>query len=376
MRGTARTSPVSTKPARSATRWEGRLSRVGAGSRSRTAPARSAPSRAAARRRRWPRRARAPRRRSSSRSRRSRARGRPPSARPSRSGGRSRRRRRRARRPRRRAASAAATARNCSASSRVYGDGTRVQRGISGSRQAATMSGMSRGAIGRTPILPSDSVGATMAGMRPSVAQSCQHAPPWNDRSPARSSGWPPRSWPGRRSATAWPSPPCGARAATRRWRPGARPATPLVSLIVAAYDEERVIAAKVANALALDWPRDRLEIVVAVDGGADPGADATAERARAAGADLVLELPARRQGARAGRRRGGGARDAARVLGRQRRLGAGRPARAGHPVRRPRRRLRRAARSGSSTRRAPTRRGCTGATRCGCGAASRRSSR
>jgi cellulose synthase/poly-beta-1,6-N-acetylglucosamine synthase-like glycosyltransferase len=63
---------------------------------------------------------------------------------------------------------------------------------------------------------------------------------------------------------------------------------TPAVSLIVAAYNEEAVIADKVANALALDWPRDRLEIVVAVDG----GADATAERARAAGADRVLELP------------------------------------------------------------------------------------
>ncbi|HKH18930.1 MAG TPA: glycosyltransferase [Solirubrobacteraceae bacterium] len=67
---------------------------------------------------------------------------------------------------------------------------------------------------------------------------------------------------------------------------------TPPVSLIVAAYGEERVIAAKVANALALDWPRDRLELVVAVDGGADSGADSTAERARAAGADVVLELP------------------------------------------------------------------------------------
>jgi glycosyltransferase involved in cell wall biosynthesis len=67
---------------------------------------------------------------------------------------------------------------------------------------------------------------------------------------------------------------------------------TPRVSLIVAAYNEEAVIAAKVANALALDWPRDRLEVVVAVDGGAEPGADATAARAREAGADLVLELP------------------------------------------------------------------------------------
>jgi cellulose synthase/poly-beta-1,6-N-acetylglucosamine synthase-like glycosyltransferase len=62
----------------------------------------------------------------------------------------------------------------------------------------------------------------------------------------------------------------------------------PSVSLIVPAYDEEQVIAAKVANALALDYPRERLQIVVASDG----SADATAERARDAGADLVLELP------------------------------------------------------------------------------------
>jgi cellulose synthase/poly-beta-1,6-N-acetylglucosamine synthase-like glycosyltransferase len=62
----------------------------------------------------------------------------------------------------------------------------------------------------------------------------------------------------------------------------------PMVSLIIAAYREEAVIAAKVANALALDWPRDRLEIVVAVDG----DVDATAARAREAGADVVLELP------------------------------------------------------------------------------------
>jgi hypothetical protein len=66
----------------------------------------------------------------------------------------------------------------------------------------------------------------------------------------------------------------------------------PRVSLIVAAYREQEIIAGKVANALALDWPRASLELIVAVDGGADPGADATAERARAAGADLVLELP------------------------------------------------------------------------------------
>ena len=86
--------------------------------------------------------------------------------------------------------------------------------------------------------------------------------------------------------------------AALRRLRDDPRPVAagphpePHVSLIVAAHREEDVIAAKVANALALDWPRDRLEVIVAVDGGAGPGADATAERARAAGADRVLELP------------------------------------------------------------------------------------
>ncbi len=62
----------------------------------------------------------------------------------------------------------------------------------------------------------------------------------------------------------------------------------PRVSLIVAAYDEEEVIEAKVANALALDYPRELLELIVASDG----SYDATAERATAAGADLVLELP------------------------------------------------------------------------------------
>jgi cellulose synthase/poly-beta-1,6-N-acetylglucosamine synthase-like glycosyltransferase len=60
------------------------------------------------------------------------------------------------------------------------------------------------------------------------------------------------------------------------------------VSLLVPAYDEEGVIAGKVADALALDYPRERLQLIVASDG----STDATAERARAAGADLVLELP------------------------------------------------------------------------------------
>jgi len=65
-------------------------------------------------------------------------------------------------------------------------------------------------------------------------------------------------------------------------------PPDPSVSLIVAAHDEERVIGAKVENALALRYPRELLEVMVACDG----CGDATARHAREAGADLVLELP------------------------------------------------------------------------------------
>jgi cellulose synthase/poly-beta-1,6-N-acetylglucosamine synthase-like glycosyltransferase len=61
----------------------------------------------------------------------------------------------------------------------------------------------------------------------------------------------------------------------------------PSVALIVAAHNEAGVIAAKVANALALDWPRERLEVVVCADGCDDD----TVSRAREAGADRVLEL-------------------------------------------------------------------------------------
>jgi glycosyltransferase involved in cell wall biosynthesis len=73
-----------------------------------------------------------------------------------------------------------------------------------------------------------------------------------------------------------------------------ARPASgplaelPSVSVIVAAYAEQDVIAARVANLRELEYPADRVEVVVACDG----SPDATAERAREAGADLVLELP------------------------------------------------------------------------------------
>jgi cellulose synthase/poly-beta-1,6-N-acetylglucosamine synthase-like glycosyltransferase len=62
----------------------------------------------------------------------------------------------------------------------------------------------------------------------------------------------------------------------------------PTVSVIVPAYAEQDVIARRVSNLRALDYPREKLQLIVACDGSPDD----TAERARAAGADLVLELP------------------------------------------------------------------------------------
>jgi cellulose synthase/poly-beta-1,6-N-acetylglucosamine synthase-like glycosyltransferase len=61
----------------------------------------------------------------------------------------------------------------------------------------------------------------------------------------------------------------------------------PTVSVVVPAYAEQDVIGPRVANLLALDYPRERLEVIVACDG----SPDSTPKRAREAGADVVLEL-------------------------------------------------------------------------------------
>ncbi|HWD70006.1 MAG TPA: glycosyltransferase family 2 protein [Solirubrobacteraceae bacterium] len=62
----------------------------------------------------------------------------------------------------------------------------------------------------------------------------------------------------------------------------------PDVSAIVAAYNEQEVIAQRITNLRSLDYPPDRVQVIVASDGSSDH----TVSRARAAGADLVLELP------------------------------------------------------------------------------------
>jgi cellulose synthase/poly-beta-1,6-N-acetylglucosamine synthase-like glycosyltransferase len=58
----------------------------------------------------------------------------------------------------------------------------------------------------------------------------------------------------------------------------------PSVAVIVAAHDEETVIERRVANLLALDYPRDKLEIVVT----SDASTDATEELAERAGARVI----------------------------------------------------------------------------------------
>ena len=45
---------------------------------------------------------------------------------------------------------------------------------------------------------------------------------------------------------------------------------TPLVTLLIAAYNEEDAIARKLENSLELDYPSDQLQILVVTDGSDD----------------------------------------------------------------------------------------------------------
>ena len=156
------------------------------------------------------------------------------------------------------------------------------------------------------------------------------------------------------------------ARAPSRPRRTSRSP--PSLSLIVAAHDEQSVIAAKVANALALDYPRELLELIVACDGcvGRDRRARARGGRRRRAGA------APRRQDPRAGRGRAQRARgeivafsdanalwepDAARAL-----VGAFADPRVGYACGQVR-----FVQAATRRRAPPTRRACTGATRWPC---------
>jgi cellulose synthase/poly-beta-1,6-N-acetylglucosamine synthase-like glycosyltransferase len=62
------------------------------------------------------------------------------------------------------------------------------------------------------------------------------------------------------------------------------------VSVIIAAHNEERLVGDKITNVLHSDYPGEMVQIVVASDG----SCDRTVERARRAGAHVVLDLPRR----------------------------------------------------------------------------------
>ncbi len=55
-------------------------------------------------------------------------------------------------------------------------------------------------------------------------------------------------------------------------------PVLPRVSIVVSAYNEEAVIAEKIRNCLSLDYPKDRLEILIGDDGSKDRTAEIVAQ--------------------------------------------------------------------------------------------------
>ena len=55
-----------------------------------------------------------------------------------------------------------------------------------------------------------------------------------------------------------------------KKTKPNFTDVLPAVSMIISAYNEEKVIQAKIDNCLALDYPSDRLEIIFASDGSDD----------------------------------------------------------------------------------------------------------
>lgn len=82
-------------------------------------------------------------------------------------------------------------------------------------------------------------------------------------------------------------------------WPRPFRPAgvTPRVSIVIAAHDEAATIGAKVENLLGLDYPRDRLEIVIASDGSEDATDEIVRRYERAGGCPQVRLLSLPRQG-------------------------------------------------------------------------------
>jgi cellulose synthase/poly-beta-1,6-N-acetylglucosamine synthase-like glycosyltransferase len=72
------------------------------------------------------------------------------------------------------------------------------------------------------------------------------------------------------------------------------RPFEPFISFLVPAYNEADIIEQKIRNSLALDYPPDRLEIVIACDGSTD-GTPDIARRAAAGTTIRILNFPMNR---------------------------------------------------------------------------------
>jgi cellulose synthase/poly-beta-1,6-N-acetylglucosamine synthase-like glycosyltransferase len=79
-----------------------------------------------------------------------------------------------------------------------------------------------------------------------------------------------------------------------RRRSPEAAIDLPSIALIVSAHNEERIIRDKIENSLSLDYPRDRLKIIVASDGSVD-GTNAIVREYEHRG--IVLKAFPRREG-------------------------------------------------------------------------------
>ena len=74
--------------------------------------------------------------------------------------------------------------------------------------------------------------------------------------------------------------------------RPVARaPIQPSVSVLIAVHDEARTIAARIENCLALDYPAERLEIVIASDGSTDATVEIARRYARTGGPRPVVRV-------------------------------------------------------------------------------------
>jgi cellulose synthase/poly-beta-1,6-N-acetylglucosamine synthase-like glycosyltransferase len=67
----------------------------------------------------------------------------------------------------------------------------------------------------------------------------------------------------------------------------------PMVTVLIPAHNEEHAIEATVANKLAQDYPRERLQVLVVSDGSSD-GTDAVVQGMAGAGVELVRQEPRR----------------------------------------------------------------------------------